>query len=46
MPTMTMLCITLTAMALTTVAAAVVKWSIWAENQASLHDWSEGWDEA
>ena len=46
MPAMTLLYITLAAIALSAVAAAFIKWSVWAENNAPHDDWDEEWDQA
>ena len=46
MPAMTMLHITLGVVAISVVAAAFIKRSIWAENNATHDDWNEERDQA
>ncbi|MFC7738916.1 hypothetical protein ACFQX4_24690 [Roseomonas sp. GCM10028921] len=46
MPAMTMPHITLGMVEISAVAAAFIKWSFWAENNATHDDWNEEWDEA
>jgi hypothetical protein len=46
MPAMTLLYITLAALAISAVAAAFIKWSVWADNKAPLDEWDEEWDQA